>query len=323
MPAKNIFLLYGEEDYLINETIKEKINSLKEEYGEPELVYIDDDETNLTQLQNFITYNSLFSFFRVVVIKKPFWLQKTSRRSGRNKEVLEIFKHYFLDSNPQQMLIVTTEELVRSNPIYKLFAQNAEVIECKRFSQGELKKWLIKSLDSRGIKADEAALNMLVDSGQNMYHLENLLEKFALNKTANITKRELENELESNVEIKIFKLTDALFSKNIKMSLNALHQLIEQGESAQYFLAMINSQFISFAKIKAGVDKGYNRDKIGEVTGLHPFMIRNMLKHVGKYNWPELWDIFEILLATDIKLKTTSIDKNILMESLVIEICSG
>lgn len=319
----NVYLLYGPDNYIINSTIKQKIEELKLEHEQPEVVFIDDDETTLTQLQDTLTYSSLFSFFRIVIIKDPFWLKKTSRKSGRNNEVLEIFKYYFSQDNSQQALIVTTEELNKSNPIIKLFNQkNAEIIECQSLTKAGLINWITSRLADRGIQANNEVINILADSGQDMYYLENLFEKFSLAKVKTLTKDYLQNELETNYEIKIFKLTDALFARNLKAALNVLHQLIEQGQTAPYFIAMINNQFISFAKVKAAADQGYNRSQIEQVTGLRSFMVRNMLSHVGKFTWSEIWHLFELLLITDIKLKTTSLDKDILMESLIIDICN-
>lgn len=318
----NVYLLYGSDNYIINSTINQKIEELKLIHEQPEIVFVD-DETPLSQLQDTLTYSSLFSFFRIVVIKNPFWLQKTTRKSGKINEVLEIFKYYFTQDNSQQALIVSAEELNKSNPIVKLFNQeNAELIECQSLTKNGLMKWITSRLNDKGIKASAEVINLLADSGQDMYYLDNLFEKLALTKVVELTKEHLQNELETNYEIKIFKLTDALLARNLKAALNILHQLIEQGQTAPYFIAMINNQFISFAKVKAAADKGYNRAQIEQVTGLRPFIVRNMLNHVGKFSWPEIWRLFELLLDTDIKIKTTSQDNEILMESLVIKICS-
>ncbi len=322
MSDKNVFLLYGAEKYIINEKINEIVNEIEQKTGErPELVFLDDDETSITQLQNNLTYSSLFSLSKVIIIKQPFWLQKATRKSGKINEVLEVFKYYFTEDYPDQYLLVSTEELNKSNPLVKLFMEKAKVIECQALDQMGLSKWLVTRLNAKGLQANNEALKLMAGSGQDMYYLVNLIEKLSLAGLTNITPGHLQDELEINSEIKIFKLTDALFNKNIKAGLAALHQLIEQGQTAPYFIAMINNQFMSLAKVKAAVDKGYTRTQIEQVTGLKSFVVRNMLNHVGKYSWPKLWDVFALLLDTDIKLKTTSQDKNILMESLIIKIC--
>ncbi|NLB88843.1 MAG: DNA polymerase III subunit delta [Syntrophomonadaceae bacterium] len=319
----NVYLLYGTDNYIVNKTINDKISELELIHDHPEIVYVDDDETTISQLQDMLTYNSLFAFFRIVVIKNPFWLKKTGRKSGKINEVLEVFKSYFAQNNLAQALIVSTEELNQTSPIVKLFKQNnAEIMECQSLNKIELMKWIKDRLNDKGIKASDEVVGLLADSGQDMYYLENLLEKFALAKVANLTKEHLQNELETIYEVKIFKLTDALLARNLKSALQVLHQLIEQGQTAPYFIAMINNQFISFAKVKAAADKGYNKNQIEQVTGLKSFVVRNMLNHVGKFSWPEIWQLFELLLETDIKIKTTSQDNYILMESLVIKICN-
>lgn len=319
----SVYLLYGTDNYMVNKTISDKISELELIHDQPEIVYVDDDETSISQLQDILTYNSLFAFYRIVVIKNPFWLKKASRKSGKINEVLEVFKYYFQQGGFHQALIVSTEELNQTNPIVKLFKENnAEIIECQPLNKMELMRWISGRLNEKGIKANDEVISLLADSGQDMYYLENLFEKFALAKIANLTKDHLQNELETIYEVKVFKLTDALLARNLKSALQVLHQLIEQGQTAPYFISMINNQFISFAKVKAAADKGYNKSQIEQVTGLKSFVVRNMLNHVGKFSWPEIWRLFELLLETDIKVKTTSQDNYILMESLVIKICN-
>ncbi len=315
------YLLYGNEKYLINEKINKIILDLENKNGEkPELLIID-DETSLLELKHHLTYNSLFTSAKVIVIKEPFWLKKKSRKSGQNRHALEVFQEYFAQGVPGQVLIVTTEESNPTNPIIKLFKKNAETISYESMEEKALKKWLNSKLEEKGLRAEPRALASFLASGQDLYYLDNLLEKFALEGTTNITIQRLQDELEVISSTNIFNLTDALISKNVKRALEVLHHLIKEGTMPYLLIGMINHQFSAFAKVKAAQEKGHNNIQIEKETALHTFVVRKMLKHTRRISWDELWQIFALLLDTDLKIKTTSFDNNILLESLVMNIC--
>lgn len=319
MPAN--YLLHGNEKYLINEKINKIILDFEDENEEKSELLIIDDETSLLELKHHLTYNSLFTSAKVIVIKEPFWLKKKSRKSGQNRQALEIFQEYFAQGVLGQVLIVTSAELNDNSPIVKLFKKNAEIIPHKSMGEKALEKWLVSKLEEKGLRAESRALAHLLASGQDLYYLDNLLEKFALEGTTNITIQRLQAELDLINDANIFNLTDALISKKVKRSIEVLHHLIEEGSTPYSLIGMINNQFIAFAKVKAALEKGYNNAQIEKETALHAFVVRKMLKHTGGTSWDEVWHIFALLLDADLKIKTTSFDNTILLESLVVNIC--
>lgn len=311
----NNYLLYGTEKYLINEKITQIIGDIEDRDGEkPELVVLDGDETNANELEYHLTYDSLFSLSKVVVIKEPFWLKKSSRKSGQVKQIVEIFTDYFAKDVVGQTLVATTQELFENNQLVKLFQQNAHIIAYNT-NKADLRKWLTRNLSDKGLKATNEALSMMVNSGQDMYYLDNLLEKYALAKINNITPQNLADELDIILETSIFNFTDALISKNLKLSLDTFYKLLEQRISANEIIPMINFQYTALAKVKAAEE---NNQK---VVGLNPFVIKKMQKNTRSYTWDEIWRVFKLLLDTDLKMKSTSYDKTTLMEILIINIC--
>lgn len=331
MSINNIFMLHGDE-YLVDEKLKAIINDITAQTGsEPELVFINDDDMGIDELQDNLHNSSLFGLARVIIIKNPWWLQKAPRKTAKIKEINEVFTEYFLHDYPEQFLIVTTVSETftdkkgkksPNNPVLKLFIEKTKVIECPPFKNEALRKWLINRFEIKGLQVDQEAVNILAASGQDLFYLDNLIEKLSLSKINRITTQHLQGEWEDNNEYTVFQLTDALFAKNIDSALFYLHRLIEQGLGAGLFIAMINNQFISLGKVKAALENGCDRNQLAAVTKLHPYAAGKMQPQARKFNWGQLWDIFSLILAADIKMKTTGQDEQLLMEALIIEICN-
>ncbi len=323
MTDNNIYYLWGGEVYLIDQKIMEIIAEIRQANGEdPEIVYVDADEINALELGQTLDFSPLFALARVVIIKRPGWLGKTARQLRKIEETLQVLQDYMQNDNHGQVLIITAAEHNASNPVTKLLVKNARVINVKALNPKDLEAWCKNELLRRNVRVAPAALNRMVNSGQDMYYLQNLIDKLALINSPNgIGVAEMEEQLDSRQEIKVFKLTDALLNRNLKASMAAFCQLQEQGEHHLLLLHMITRQFLTLSKIKFYKEAGYNSAKIAEITGQKDFVIKKMLNLAGNFSRHEIRTIFTRLLAVDTSLKSESKDPQILMETLLVDLC--
>ena len=132
--------------------------------------------------------------------------------------------------------------------------------------------------------------------------------------------KDLEQELDARDEIKIFKLTDALLRRDLKGSMQAFHQLLEQGEHPLLFLNLTVRQLAAMARIKDYGEKGFSNKQIADITGMKDFMVRKFMDSGRHFSWAES-ELFALCLSLDWKIKNTSQDAQFLLESLIIEIC--
>jgi DNA polymerase-3 subunit delta len=187
-----------------------------------------------------------------------------------------------------------------------------------------LAAWVKNTLADKQMKINADALNMLLNSKMNMYSMKNLLDKLALmDLKGKITKQDIEDELQNEDNIKVFKLVDALVEKNTYLAFSAFQQLLKQGEHPLAFLFMIIRQFVLLEKVKAFQEAALDYRQITEMTGQKDFVIRKLAGKSQNFSWDELARLNQIFLQTDASLKTTSQNPNALLENLIIEVCTG
>jgi DNA polymerase-3 subunit delta len=200
--------------------------------------------------------------------------------------------------------------------------KNSQVLNIKSLPAEGLRSWLSKESAARGMALDAPALTALAGSGQDMYYLQNLLDKLSLiNFPGSIGIKELEEHLDSRHSIKVFKLTDALLNRNLNESLQAFYQLQEQGEHPLFMLYMISRQLLSLAKVKAYKGMGQSVQEIAGRLGQKDFAVKNMLKKSSNFSQEDIRRLFQRLLETDKSFKSEGKPADILMETLIIEFC--
>lgn len=323
MEAKRVYYLWGAESYLIDQEIKGLAARMHEDTGEePELVLVDADELSPLELGETLQHSALFALSRIVVIKNPAWLGKNARQVKKAEEIARVFKDYLSRNQAGQLLVICSPEHHSTNPLVKMLDKEAQTKNIKPLTPKALGEWLKKESERRDLKLDSATQNLLVNSGQDMYYLINLLEKLSLMKTGRIDPAEIEAELDRKQEIKVFKLTDALLSRNLAASLEAFYQLQEQGMHYLLMLHMINNQLVVMSKIKFYQEAGYSPEQIAGLSKQKDFVIRKMMEKGRRFSDSDIRVLFKRLLEVDISLKGESKNPQLLMETLIVEFCS-
>lgn len=325
MAGPGIYYLWGEESYRIDEEIENIVQHWQSQWGqEPEVVLVDSAELTPQQLMESLEYSPLFALQRVVVIKRPAFLGKTGRQTSRIRDFQAVLESYIEAAPDGQILILTSNEHHGSNPLVKLIEKKGKVVPCPPLGEAELSQWVKQCFTQQNRQAEPKLINRLVSSGQDMYYLKNLIDKLCLMVPTGIIPAScLEGQMETREEVKIFGLIDGLTARNPQKALLAFHRLRAQGEDNIPMLAMISRQFQTLAMVKYHQEKGLNRAEIAKATGQKDYTVRKMMEVTRNYSWEALEKIFALMLETDVGMKSTSQEPDLLMEMLLVSCCEA
>ena len=151
--------------------------------------------------------------------------------------------------------------------------------------------------------------------GNDLWRMSNEINKLCAYKfKKTITKDDLDLLIANKIDENIFNLVDAIGNKNKTLALKLINDQLEINNSANYLLAMIIRQFRILLQIK---DLSLNNQNFSQLK-LHPFVIQKASNQVKKYSFEQLKNIYNQLLAMDIKLKTSQIKPTVLFDLFII-----
>lgn len=145
----------------------------------------------------------------------------------------------------------------------------------------------------------------------------------------------------------VFNLTGALSGRNLSLALRTLHELLDQGLHPQMIMTMIirEIRFLFQAKLliasgrlgtfQPNMDYGRFQKTVHPaikqlssdgtetiaIASQHPFVVYQALKNAGRFTRAELTDFLDLLVRTDLALKTTGQDPRLLLERILIAVC--
>lgn len=318
----NVYLFYGKENFLIDNTLKNIIDliidpshsafNLEKAYARDVTPY---------QIVNMAQTLPLLGGKRVVIIKDIHEL-KDSNEKG--------LLSYIKSPSPAVCLIFTSNKPDKINTRKKIYAaltKYGNAVEFKKLYNNQVITWIHQNAKQQGITIHKDASAHLVSSlGNNLQSIDSELKKIItyIGDKKTITLTDVKTVI-CGIDIKndtIFSLTDAIGEKNLKKSLACLNRLIRQKESPQMILSMITRQFRLLLLTKTLQEKCCADKEIIAKLKIKPFLLKKLKIQGHEFTIQELENCFYSILNTDIALKTTDRHPKMVIESLILDICN-
>ena len=235
----SIYLIYGEEQYLVETTLKK----IKKKFGElvSGINYINIDESNLESLISNIESPAFGYDKKLIVIKNSGLFKKDGRRKTATP-IQEIIGKYILENLNiinEGTVLVFVEKEIDKNSVYDIIEKVGIVCNIDYLKLPQLIQKLKKICVLYKVNCNETVLNYLVDtSGTSLENLINEIRKLIeyIGEGGTITEKEVDLLCTKKIESVIFELTDNIGNKQTDKALETLNNLIYQKEPVQKIL---------------------------------------------------------------------------------------
>ena len=245
---KSLYLLYGEEHYLIDTCLK-KIRKL---FGEciKGINYIAIDETNYKEMIQDIETPAFGYPKKLIVARNTGIFKKEGKR--KNSDISEFREklYKYLEENwktlSADVVLVFIEEDVDKQNLYKWIDSNGEVCQINFQKAIQLEARLVNICNMYQVKIDRQTIQYFLECcGTNMEDLINEIRKLIeYVGTGGTIKKEMIDLLSiKKLESVIFDLTDSLGRRNLKQALVVYRNLIYQKEPVQKILITLYNHF--------------------------------------------------------------------------------
>lgn len=259
-------------------------------------------------------------------------------------------------------LILTTEVVDERRSLFKKISANGFVIDCGIRSRRawdtqmnpEAARTKIREMVSAAGKRidDEAVTGILTRTGTSMRGLVSEMEKLLLYVGARPAVQ-VEDVLEvfsHSREANIFDVTNAVSSRDAGKALLALRSLLTQREPAPLILNVLAGEIRNLIIARSALDRWLDgkldpalpfetfrfrvlprlkepRDgddgSAAKLLDMNPFRAFNLLKGASRFSLDRLLEGLEAIHETDLTLKTSGHPEALLLEQLLVKLCTG
>lgn len=303
-----MYFIYGIDEYLI----KTKINEILNEHN---LTNIDtttyEFDDNLSDIINDASTLSLFTSKKAIIVNNA-----NIFKSGINTEILE---KYIENPNLDTILIfvLKEEKLDERRKITKLLRTKTKVLELNKSNINSVVKDMFK-----GYKIDNNTIDYFIKRvGDNLLILENESVKLKLYKEdKNISIDDIDELITKNIDIDLFKLIDAIISKDKDTAITIYNEMLKQKEEPIAIIITLANQIRIMYQTKELYKLGYRENEIASILNIHPFRVKKAHEKNSKYSSNTLLKLLNNLATLDLNIKKGLVDKTIALELFILQI---
>ncbi|MFA6537442.1 MAG: DNA polymerase III subunit delta [Patescibacteria group bacterium] len=326
---KQIYLWYGDNDFEIMEKVANWKDAFAKKHGDFNVDSIDfgggESKDRLTlAVKNALTVNTLFGSNKLVVIRDFFTDLKKNP-----EDAVKIITNSF-ESLPKDFFVIffQTSKPLASSVIFKKIkkAEQSGLAEIKEFVAPkifEMEKWIDERSKKHGACFSIGAKKELVLSlGNDLWAVEQEVCKLANYKNGQtIEAKDVREMVKGKYNGDIFEFMDAISSKNKKKAFQLFADQLNSGANEFYLLTMLVRQFRIIWQVAEAMGMGNSSaDDIAREYKIHPYVVKKNLVFAKSFPLTQLKKIYRSLLDFEIKMKTTSIDFELLIDLLLVEL---
>lgn len=291
--AKQIYLFYGDEDLLI----QERINELKKKISDPELnlEQISAEKPDLNALLAAIQTPSMLFGDKLIIIKQ----------ADLRDEAWVALGPALGNLAPGLTVVFWPAAVDKRSKFFKLLDQIGETCEFRTFADWEqeaVAAWIVQRFKAVGKNCErQAAFRLQEICGNNLLKLSNEIAKIETylgeRKTVG---RDAVEALASAGQLSVFTLSEAVADRDLPTALSAFRTLLRDKEEPVALLGMLVNRWRLMLLGKT--EK--NPSKVVQTLGGSPYYLKKCFAQSAKFNRPELEHGLELILDTDLRIKS-------------------
>lgn len=303
----NTYLIYGEENYLIDEKIKDIKKEIKVE--EDNIISYDLTNDTISSVLIEASTVSMFSDKKLIICDNSLFL--CANKSLSETELEDLTKYLENPFEDVYIVFIVREEKVDSRKkITKLINKISKVYDCNKIDNYKLGNYIGDYIRDKGYSISSSSIELIISKvGYELSNIIKELDKMFIYKGEDkkITKEDVEEVITNNLEKNIFELTNAIINKEKDKVMIIYKELIKSGEDPIKLIVTLSNQFRLILQVKIMRNTGYSEKEIVSILKEHPYRISIAMKSL--YDEKTVKNILLKLSDLDYKIVTGKTDK--------------
>lgn len=309
---KQIYLLYGEEDYLRSQYRDKLKKALTGEDDTMNYHYFEGKDVPVGEVIDLAETLPFFAARRVILIEN----------SGLFKHGGEALAEYLAAPAESVCFVFAEKEIDKRSRLYKAVAARGRAVEFKVQDESILKRWVLGMLKKENKKITEKDLEFFLEkTGTSMENISKELEKlfcYCLEKDV-ITREDIEQICTRQVNNQIFDMMNAIAEKKQKRAMELYYDLLTLKEPPMRILFLLARQFNILLQVKELKKKGHDNKSIGEAVGLPGFIAGKYVTQAGRFSTEDLRQAVTDCVEAEEAVKTGRMNDVLSVEVLLVK----
>lgn len=297
-----IFYLTGPDTF----RAREKLHEIKEKFRREvdptgESIEVIDGMTLAPQdLAAVFGRDALFTRRRCVIIEN---VTKSKNKEIDKAIVTELEKRAKAGDTANLIIFFENDEPAAKNVLHIWLQKHAYAQSFAPLVGRAVETWVTNECKKRGHLIERDALRWLIENTNgDLWHLNREIEKLHgyLETNEPISLRVVKEMVSANDEEEIFPLIDAMVSGNISTAGPMLTNYLNNGESPQALIALLESQLRVLVSLTSSAKQA--------PPGVHPFVVRKLTPLSKTIDGSVARRLYDELARIDVDLKTSNTD---------------
>ncbi len=316
----NAYLIYGEEDYLksfyINQLKSKTVDSAFESFN---LHLFDGKDIDLDDALKDAEMLPMMSGYNLVLIR--------DYPAEKSKSDVNLITEFLSDVPETTVLVLAyeayspDEKSAGFKSLVSAFDKAGSVVKLEKRTEADVAKLLVSGAKKRGATLDISNAKYLISvSGNDLKTLLNELDKLSgFASGGEITKEIIDSMATKCLQARVYDLTKAISANNLDLAYSVLNTLFEMKEDPILMLAVIGGVYVDMYRVKCAKTAGFSYDDVANHYNYksREFALKIAARDCAKLTEKQLRLSVDAIIDTDIKLKSTAVDKKLLLEELI------
>ena len=310
---KQIYLLYGQEDYLKKQYKERFIKAMVPEGDTMNYSCYEGKKTDVKEIIDLAETLPFFSERRLIVFEDTGFF-----KTGGND-----LADYISGGIPQTTYFIFVEnEVDKRSRMYKAVKAKGHIVELGAQDENTLRKWVSGLVRKEKKEMSQPDIAYFLNKvGTDMENITKELEKlfcYCFDREV-VTRKDVDAVCVTQITNHIFDMVNAVAAKDQRKALDLYYDLLALKESPMRILALMSKEYRDLFHVKELSRQGYGRKDIASKAGLHPFVAGKYMDLAKKFQPGELRKVMEESADLEQRVKTGFMSDSLAVELFIVK----
>ena len=309
---KKVYLLYGEERYLIRQYRDKLKNALASPDDTMNFSSFEGDDLNVKEIIDLAETLPFFADRRVIFIEDSKLFKKGGDELGD-----------YMDELPETTYFVFVEEEIdKRSKLFKAVGRCGNAIEFGKQTDETLMKWVGGRISKEGKNITQAAYqSFIAKTGTDMQNIEKELEKlicYTMDKAV-IEPADVEAITTEQISNKVFEMVDAIASHRQKQAMDLYYDLLALKEAPMRIMFLVTRQFQILLTVKVMSNQGFGNKEIAAKAGCPEWAVRKYQGQAKSFSLDQIKQAIEDGVSYEEAVKTGRMNDQMAVEMFIVQ----